>query len=125
MTRLLLSFAALVALMSVDALAGEKKLTGAEIKAAFSGAKTLVSNYIGTFLVVWKADGTMTGKEEKLGGWPDKGKWWVKGDTFCRKWTWWIGGKEECFGVTLDGDKLNWWRANGKKYPNSPFTLTK
>ncbi len=126
MTRLLLSFAALVALMSVDALAGEKKLTGAEIKAAFSGAKTLGSNYFGTFITVWKADGTMTGKE-KSGAVPDdEGKWWVKRDRLCRKWNWWNGGEEACFGVTLDGDKVKWWQADGSdRYPNSPFTLTK
>ncbi len=126
MTRLLLGFMALVALMSPDALAGEKKLTGDEIKAAFSGAKTSITTGLGTFLHVWKADGTMTGEEEQTGYWQDEGKWWVNSDRFCRQWTYWIGGKAECFGVTLDGELVKWWRADGSQvYPDSPMTLTK
>ncbi len=123
MTRLLLSIAALLALMSVDALAGEKKLTGAEIKAAFSDAKMSRTNLEGTFLTVWKADGTMTG--EFVNG-PDTGKWSVKGDTLCRQWTLWPRGDRECFGVTLDGNKVKWWRADGSQAnPDSSRTLTK
>ena len=125
MTRLLLGFAALLALMSADALAGEKKLIGPEIKAAFSDAKSTLTGSQGTFLVDWKADGTMTGKGIK-GAFPDKGKWWVKGNTFCRKWGFWVGGLEKCFGVTLDGEKMKWWRADGSQYtPYVSYTLTK
>ena len=100
-------------------------MTGAEIKAAYSGAKINTAGPRGKFLTVWKADGTMTGME-KSGAWPDKGKWWVKGDRLCRKWNWWIGGKEECFGVTFNGAKIKWWRANGSDvYPKTSLTLTK
>ena len=123
MTRLLLSFAALLALMSVDALAGDKKLTGPEIKVAFSAAKTFRTHAEGTFLTVWKADGTMAG--EFVNG-PDTGKWWVKGDTLCRQWTGWPRGDRACFGITLDGDKVKWWRADGSQVsPGSSWTLTK
>jgi len=126
MTKLLLSFAALLALLSVDAVAGEKKLTGAEIKAAYTGAKTVTTRSYGTFIAVWKADGTIAGKEKQGGFPPDKGKWWVKGDTLCRKWGAWAGGIEECFGVSLNGKKVKLWRADGSDaYPNSPITLTK
>jgi len=111
---------------SVDALAGKKILTGVEIRAAYSGVKMSQTNSYGTFITVWKADGTMTGKE-KSGAVPDdEGKWWVKRDRLCRKWEFWAGGKEECFGVTLDGDKVKWWQADGSdRYPNSSITLTK
>ena len=125
MPRLLLCFAALLALMSVDALAGEAKLTGVEIKAAYSGAKMSFKTSYGTFPSIWKADGTMTSRD-KTGVVPDKGRWWVKGDRICRKWNFWFGAKEECFGVTLDGEKVKWWRADGSEmYLNSPITLTK
>ncbi len=126
MTRLLLSCAALATLMSVDALAGEQKLTGAEIKAAYSGAKITFTGPEGTLFTVWKADGTMTGNT-KSGFAGDNGKWWVKGDKLCRKWTFWIAGKKEgCFGVTLDGAKIKWWRADGSDmYPQGSITLTK
>jgi hypothetical protein len=111
---------------SLDRLAGEKKLTGAEIKAAFSGAKTSTTNSYGTFILVWKADGTMTGKEKSGRVPPDDGKWWVKGNRYCRKWTKWFGGEEECFGVTLDGDQVKFWRADGSDTsPTSTLTLTK
>ncbi len=123
MTRLLLSVAALLALMSVDALAGEKKLTGAEIKAAYSDAKISAKNQTGTFLTVWKANGTMTGE---FPNGPDKGKWWIKGDTLCRQWTGWPRGDRACFGVTLDGDKVKWWRTDGSQVsPGSSWTLSK
>ena len=128
MTRLLLSVAALLALTSVDALAGEKKLTGTEIKAAYSDARSTFKTTQRTFLIDWKADGTMKGKEE-TGVWfyADHGKWWVKGDTFCRKWEIsWGGRREECFGVALDGNKVKWLRADGSDmYPSSPMILTK
>ncbi len=125
MPRLLLGFAALLALMPVDALAGEKKLTGPEIKAAFSDAKMTTKNRFGTIHTVFKADGTMTGKE-KMGNWQEGGKWWVKGDRYCRKWSYFAGGKEACFGVTLDGNKVKWWRADGSDaFPNSSAIFTK
>ncbi len=126
MTRLLLSIAALLALMSADALAGDKKLTGPEIKAAYSDAKTIFTNSGGTWLVVWKADGTMTGIRKNKEDFPDKGKWWVKGDTFCREWGYWMGGIERCFGVTLDGEIVKWWRTDGSQSTHyRSFTLTK
>lgn len=125
MTRLLLSFAALLALMSVDALAGAKKLTGAEINAAYSGAKMSFKTSYGTFPSVWKTDGTMT-SQDIAGVVPDKGKWWVEGDRICRVWNLWFAAKEECFSVTLDGETVKWWRADGSEmYVNSPITLTK
>ena len=125
MTRLLLVFAAFLALPPVDALAGEDKLNGAEIDAAYSGANMSFKTSYGTFFSVWDADGTMTSRDV-TGVVPDKGKWWVQGDRICRKWDFWFGAKEECFDVTLDGDKVKWWRADGSEmYLNSPITLTK
>lgn len=125
MTRLLLSFVALLALISADALAGQKKLTGVEINAAYSGAKMSFKTNYGTFPSVWKANGTMASRDIK-GVVPDRGKWWVEGDRICRKWNRWFAAKEECFDVTLDGEKVKWWRADGSEmYVNSPMTLTK
>ncbi len=110
----------------VGASAQAKKLTGADIEAAYSGAKTTLTTGFGTFLIVWKADGTMAGKEKSDGFPPDDGKWWVEGDRFCRKWVIWGDGKEKCFGVSLDGDLVKWWRDNGfQMYPDSTVTLTK
>ena len=139
MTRLLLSFAALLALMSVDALAGEKKLTGPEIKAAFSDAHTTFTPKFSSAIqnsplfVVWKADGTMTLGDDG-GYFQGEGKWWVKSDRFCRQWTSAFqrmpfgspGSKEECFGVTLDGEKVNWRRVDGSEMnPDWSATFTK
>ncbi len=53
----------------------------------------------------------MTGKDAKGSYASDKGKWWVKGDRLCRKWTMWPVA-EGCFRVILDGDKLKLWRAD-------------
>ncbi len=132
MARLLLCFAALSALMSADALAGDKKLNGAEIKAAYSDAKTSFTSILGKWFVDWKADGSMIGKD-KEGSWPDKGIWWVDGDRFCFKWTTRVHPtpresvfSPRCFTVTLDGEKTKWWRADGSQmYPGMPMTLTK
>ncbi len=139
MTRLLLSIAAFLALMSVDALAGEKNLTGAEIKAAFSDARTSYTPKFSSatqtspLFVVWKADGTMTLGDDG-GNFQGEGKWWVKGDRFCRQWTSSFhrmpfslpGRKAECFGVTLDGEKVNWRRADRSEMnPDWSATFTK
>ena len=125
MTRLLLSFAALVALMSVDALAGEQKLTGAEIKAAYSDAKFSFKNSGGTYLQVFEADGTMTVKGVG-NSWQDEGKWRVAGDRICRKWKKRTIGVERCFDITRNGNEFKWWHANGIQVnPGSSFTLLK
>lgn len=125
MIRLLLSFVALLALTSVDALAGEKKLTGPEIKAAFTGATISEKNIYGRFVINFTADGTITVEGITM-SWQDEGKWRVEGDKYCRKLNRLTGGIETCFGVTLDGDKPKFWRADGSQYkPDVSFTFTK
>ena len=59
----------------------------------------------------------MTGKAGRLsfylGSSKDQGKWWVKGNRLCQKWTRWLDSAENCIRIKIDGEKLTWRRDDG------------
>jgi hypothetical protein len=97
-------------------------LDGAAIKKYFSGTRIYGTTPSGkTWLIDFNADGTFRGSVPKG---DDVGKWWVEGDTLCRKWTAWenqtIGHskKQACFWIVLDhqGKRVNYINMNGSLY---------
>ncbi|MHB2168026.1 hypothetical protein [Alsobacter sp. R-9] len=102
--RTFIIFAALVA--ASIAHAADKKLTGPQIKAAFTGKAGTWSSTDG------KTSGnfSFTADTESItGNFPgfseDKGKWWVKGNLFCNQFAKLRSGKEACQEIIQTGDK--------------------
>ena len=98
-------------------------LDGAGIKKYFSsGIRIYGTTPSGkTWLIDFNADGTFRGSVPKG---DDVGKWWVEGDTLCRKWTAWenqtVGHskKQACFWIVLDyqSKRVNYINLNGSLY---------
>lgn len=105
------------------ATAEAKKLSGEEIKTAFAGSRLYIE-LKGRFTL--RTTAPILQMDFKPGGilegiatidqhviQKDIGQWRVAGDTLCRKWSRWGNGKEECFGIELDGDRAFWHRPDG------------
>ncbi len=92
----------------------EGHMTGEQIRAAISGqtfVDTRPVRYAGT-IMTFDTTGTIEGRPktgspvEQFGS--DRGKWWIEGDRFCRKWNRWVSGRAGCFSFVRDGDSINW-----------------
>ena len=89
------SVAALLLAFNNPVLSGEA-LTGAEIKALYSGAvQTGTTSRGQDFEGHYEADGTMRGSING-GQYTDTGKWRVSGNQYCRAWNTWLNGAEDC-----------------------------
>jgi len=88
-----------------QSFAGEDRLSGAQITEQFSGARIYARARFGEYLVDYKPNGEMVGANRHEG---DSGRWWVKGNTFCRKWNWWSDGKVSCFDIVIEGNTATW-----------------
>lgn len=116
---------AMVLAATASAQAGGKPqgaLDGPAIKKYFSGTRIYGTTPSGkTWLIDFNADGTFRGAVQKG---EDVGKWWIEGDTLCRKWTAWenqtIGHskKQACFWIVLDYERkrVNYVNLNGSLY---------
>ncbi len=120
----ILAAVALVAAMAVPA-AAETKLSGGEIKAKYSGGRVYANTPSGRVVLHdYNTDGSIVGTVggKGKGKDQDKGSWWVKGDTLCRKWNQWAPQKPEaCFTVEHKGKSAVWYRADGSVYRNWEF----
>ena len=56
-----------------------------------------------SYALYYTADGTVRGKE---GSYQDTGKWTAEDDTFCVRWSKWAQGKELCWKLRKDGNKI-------------------
>ncbi len=92
----------------------EGHMTGEEIRAAIQGrayVDTLPARFAGT-VMTFDPSGTLIGHPqtgspvEKFGR--DRGKWWIEGDKFCRKWNRFAAARTGCFSFVPDGDSIKW-----------------
>ena len=91
-----------------------KYLTGGEIKALLTDGKlTGVNAYGNPYTISYAADGGMSGVAGKSNEYKDTGKWWIKGDMFCRQYKTWLDGKAACFNAVLNGKAISWFDAGG------------
>jgi hypothetical protein len=65
-------------------------------------------NWDGPYTVYFASYGEMRGVRSSH--YKDEGTWRVEDDAICAKWQNWWGAVERCFGIYLDGDKVNWRR---------------
>lgn len=56
------------------------------------------------YSLYYTADGKVRGKE---GSYRDTGKWTAEDDTFCVRWKKWAQGKELCWNLRRDGNKIH------------------
>jgi dienelactone hydrolase len=89
-------------------------LSGAEIsKLMPTGQLKGVNGYGNPYTITYAADGSMSGVAGAGDEYTDTGKWWVKGDMFCRQYKSWLGGAQTCFRVILQGETINWHDEDG------------
>jgi hypothetical protein len=71
----------------------------------------------GTIPISYSGNGTMIGRAKDLefytGSAFDRGTWWVTGDRICHRWRSWLGGKDHCVSLRLDGTKVHWRSSDG------------
>lgn len=69
--------------------------------------------------VRYGSDGTLAGEAgdlvSYLGSATDTGKWWVKGDQVCHKWSKWLDAKLQCMRLRKEGRILHWVNQDGDK----------
>lgn len=67
--------------------------------------------------ISYSDNGTMIGRAKDMvfytGSAFDRGTWWVIADRICHRWRSWLGGKDHCVTVKMDGDKVLWKSSDG------------
>ena len=93
----------------------QNPLGGADIKRACSGATLLCKTVYGDpCTIALSKDGSMSGRAGFANEEHDVGKWWVEGDFWCRQWTEWAYGEVARFRVVIDGERIQWFSADGR-----------
>jgi hypothetical protein len=71
----------------------------------------------GPLPISYSGNGTMIGRAKDLefytGSAFDRGTWWVVADRVCHRWRSWLGGKEYCVTLRMDGEKVHWRSQDG------------
>jgi|LNFM01.1.fsa_nt_gb hypothetical protein len=71
----------------------------------------------GALPISYSGNGTMIGRAKDLefytGSAFDRGTWWVAADRICHRWRSWLGGKDHCVSLRLEGDKVHWRSTDG------------
>lgn len=71
----------------------------------------------GALPISYSGNGTMIGRAKDLeyytGSAFDRGTWWVVADRVCHRWRSWLGGKDYCVTLRLDGQKVHWRSTDG------------
>lgn len=103
--------------LATSALAEPSNLTGEALRQAVSGRTVLIEAPIGTFLIRYESDSTMTGQAPtlvaSLGSEKDQGQWWVTDDRLCQRWYRWLDAKQYCFRLQRAGATVHWLRDDG------------
>lgn len=101
--------------LSESTLSDAAALSGAAIKRAVSGATLLCKTVYGDpCTIVLLRNGHMQGRAGFANEEQDVGKWWVEGDYWCRQWSEWSYGEAARFRVIMNGDRIQWFNADGR-----------
>lgn len=105
-------YVALLAFAITTPANAEETLTGEQIKQLLSDKKGKCKGK-NKVQMEWTADGKTDGFVPGK-GWSDKGKWWIEGNAYCRKWERWGDAKQKCLSVKQDETKITF-LDDGKK----------
>lgn len=102
--------------------AGAARYKSSDIRQDIIGKRVYLATPMGgEFPLNYRKNGVVDGDGEALGLGRfvkpnDTGKWWIKDDQLCQRFTTWYKGAPMCFELYKTGDKnLNWIRDNGQK----------
>ncbi len=89
------------------------------VRALVGGKTVALDTPLGTTVpIVFREDGTMTGKAGNLAGMlgapTDSGKWWAERGRLCQKWTVWFNKELQCIKIKLSGGAVHWTRDDGR-----------
>jgi len=91
-------------------LLGAKKL-----REVMSGATIMTHTFFGDPCTIeLHEDGSMSGRSGHADEDCDTGRWWLEDDVWCRQWKNWGYGEISKLRVTLDADRIRWWRPAGR-----------
>lgn len=120
--RVLTAVTALVLMAGTAYATTEGRYKSAEIRQGIIGKRIFLATPMGgEFPLNYRKNGVVDGDGEALGLGRfvkpnDTGKWWIKDDQLCQRFTTWYKGAPMCFELYKTGDKsLNWIRDNGQK----------
>ncbi len=84
---------------------------------AVSNKTVVLHTPAGGLPISYSENGTMIGRARNLefytGSAFDRGTWWVVANQICHRWRSWLGGKDHCVTVKMDGDKVHWKSSDG------------
>lgn len=97
----------------------ESALNGDALKTAVSGKTIRLETAVGAIPIVFRTDGTMTGRSSDLANYLgrsyDTGTWWIADNRLCQKWKMWMDAKSYCFTLRQSGQQVHWTRDDGLK----------
>lgn len=104
----------------MSAMAEPAQLSGRDLGELLPGATIQIDAPLGYKLPVrYGSDGSLAGVAgdlaSYLGSATDTGRWWVRGDQVCHKWSKWLEGKLQCMRLRLDGRILHWTNQDGDR----------
>ena len=85
-----------------------------------SGRKVHLTTSLGaTIPMHFKSDGNLTGHANGyaffLGSETDRGKWWIKKDKICTRWSRWLDRETQCIRITGERGGRYYWRSDEGK----------
>lgn len=84
-----------------------RQLKGQALEQIMSGSTWIYKTvYDDPCTIELHPDGTMTGVAGHTDEEKDEGRWWVKGDLWCRQWKQWAYGEKSCYFITMNGQHL-------------------
>lgn len=107
-----------VVIATSSAVAETTALAGASLRQAVAGKTVYISTPVGALPIVYRANGTMTGRSRLMAGYTgpstDSGTWWIANDRLCQRWQAWLDGKQHCYRMQLSGNTVRWSRDDGR-----------
>ncbi len=102
---------------AVNAASAEAPGSRANLHEVVADRTVTLHTPAGALPISYSGNGTMIGRAKDLefytGSAFDRGTWWVVADRVCHRWRSWLGGKEYCVTLRMDGQKVHWRSTDG------------
>jgi hypothetical protein len=113
--RVLISGGLLAA--SISAAAAEAQTATLDLQGVVANKTVVLHTPAGGLPISYSDNGTMIGRAKDMefstGSAFDRGTWWVVANKICHRWRSWLGGKDHCVTVKMDGDTVLWKSSDG------------
>ena len=116
-SRVLLAGVLKVAAISAATAEGPTAAAKADLQGVVANKTVVLHTPAGGLPISYSDNGTMIGRARNLefytGSAFDRGTWWVVANQICHRWRSWLGGKDHCVTVRMDGEKVHWKSSDG------------